>query len=248
VGATVQSGIPELDRAWPGLLPGDLMVVSAGSGIGKTALAVRVALHASKDQRLPVLFLSGQHAAEEITERILVGLASVETIKVRRRIVSPAERSKLSGAAQALALTPLRIEAPDNLEGRGLQRQLEFWARSAWRDLPGLIVIDGLGGRTDPVREGTTCIDSLSAAKEIAARFFVPIMVTLGAATGRGPAHLQAESIRKSASVHVRIRRNPRFGCLDEQELARLDVMDWRSGARVGVRTPFSRDLSWFTS
>ena len=71
----VSSGFRRLDMALDGLVAGRFFVLGARSGMGKTAMALNVALAVAKcqEERFPgkVLFLSGEMPPRELVQRLL---------------------------------------------------------------------------------------------------------------------------------------------------------------------------------
>src|SRR5690606_40774474 len=62
------SGIEDLDKMTCGFQPGDLIVLAARPSVGKTALALQFAAHASQDQDTPTLFFSVERSEEHTSE------------------------------------------------------------------------------------------------------------------------------------------------------------------------------------
>lgn len=66
----VGSGLDTIDRWVPGFEPGQLIVVAARTGVGKTALALKTALHVSGGVGKPVYFASLEMSRHEIAQRL----------------------------------------------------------------------------------------------------------------------------------------------------------------------------------
>ena len=69
-GAGVCSGIGSIDRTLGGLHPGDLVVIGARPGTGKTSLMLQMAMY-SATHNVPVGVFSGEQAAPQLGERAL---------------------------------------------------------------------------------------------------------------------------------------------------------------------------------
>jgi replicative DNA helicase len=65
------SGIEDLDKMTCGFQPGDLIVLAARPSVGKTALALQFAAHASQDLATPTLFFSVEQSGSSLTDRLL---------------------------------------------------------------------------------------------------------------------------------------------------------------------------------
>src|SRR5690606_41372162 len=64
------SGIEDLDKMTCGFQPGDLIVLAARPSVGKTALALQFAAHASQDPDTPTLIFSVEQSGSSLTDRL----------------------------------------------------------------------------------------------------------------------------------------------------------------------------------
>ena len=78
----VRTGFDELDDLTGGLYRGELAVLSGRPSMGKTAVALHMALQAARTGR-NTLYFSIEMSEEEVTERILSMLSGVEAGKIR---------------------------------------------------------------------------------------------------------------------------------------------------------------------
>ena len=76
----VPTGFVDLDEILLGLQPQNLIVIGARPSIGKTSLALNIALQIAKND--PVLFFSLEMGAQELTKRIVSTLSTVESKKL----------------------------------------------------------------------------------------------------------------------------------------------------------------------
>ncbi len=79
----VQTGLPGLDDLLGGLQPGELGIVAARPGQGKTALALTVAVKAASAGHR-ALFVSLEQPRVEILQRLVSDLAGIDTQTLRR--------------------------------------------------------------------------------------------------------------------------------------------------------------------
>lgn len=104
------TGLVDLDRMLGGgIRPANVVILAARPSMGKTALAMTIALHMSKD--LAVGFLSMEMSEEELLDRIVSGLGHTDLDDVQR----PAGASdifwgKVSDAAEDAGKRALRID------------------------------------------------------------------------------------------------------------------------------------------
>jgi replicative DNA helicase len=101
------TGLPTLDRAIGGLCPGHLIVLAAPSGVGKSTLAVNMAVAAAKKSDAAALLFSLEMEAEEVIERMAFAEAGVDSALFRTRTLAPADWRALEAAHERLARLPI---------------------------------------------------------------------------------------------------------------------------------------------
>jgi len=74
----VPTGIATLDRNTLGLQPGSLVILAARPSVGKTALALNVAIHAATRHRKKVAFFSLEMPSEQLALRMLASEAKLD--------------------------------------------------------------------------------------------------------------------------------------------------------------------------
>lgn len=78
----ISTGIAEFDRLCGGLYPGEMVVLAARPGVGKTSFALQVAMHTALRQR-PVYIASLEMRRAELMVRALATKAKVSGAKIR---------------------------------------------------------------------------------------------------------------------------------------------------------------------
>jgi len=86
----VRTGFTKLDELLLGLQPGTLNVIGARPGMGKSALALNMAVNVARNSLRPVIFFSLEMSAYELTQRVLASEASVPSEVLRG--AAPSER------------------------------------------------------------------------------------------------------------------------------------------------------------
>lgn len=137
------TGVPTtftvLDKMTAGLQKGDLIIIAARPGMGKTAFALNIAQNAAilqaKHQHLPedkrpatcpVLFFSLEMGAEQLIERILCSEARVDYSALRSGTFVEADFRNLVAAADRLAPAKIYIDdsaAPTIMDIRNTARR-----------------------------------------------------------------------------------------------------------------------------
>jgi replicative DNA helicase len=138
----VPTGYVDLDERLYGLQPSSLVIVGARPGMGKTSFALGVAAHAAMEAGIPTLVFSLEMAHDELTQRLLVSEARVDSGRIRNGRLAEADWPKISQAVARLGDAPLFIDDNPNLsvmEMRAKARRLK--AREGGL---GLIIVDYL--------------------------------------------------------------------------------------------------------
>lgn len=138
----VPTGYVDLDERLYGLQPNALIIVGARPGMGKTSFALGMAAHAAVEARVPTLVFSLEMGNEEITNRLLVSEARVDSSRMRNGRLQEPDWPKISQAVARLGDAPLYIDDNPNttvMEIRAKARRLK--ARQGGL---GLIIVDYL--------------------------------------------------------------------------------------------------------
>ena len=72
----VKTGIPVIDKCTNGIAPSELVTIGAKSGVGKSALAVRMAINMYKEGK-KVLIVSREMSKRQVAERILLAHSGI---------------------------------------------------------------------------------------------------------------------------------------------------------------------------
>jgi replicative DNA helicase len=106
----VTTGLKDLDECLSGFRPGQLIVLAAGPGTGKTSLAANIMHHAAVKSKKNVLFFSLEMTQEEVVERILAFSANIDATRLRNGSLSPKDFNELFFAADELGTAPMFID------------------------------------------------------------------------------------------------------------------------------------------
>jgi replicative DNA helicase len=137
----VPTGFADLDDLTSGFQPADLVVIAARPSMGKTALTLNIAQHASIEAQVPVAFFSLEMSKESLVQRMLTSEARVDAQRLRKGMLRDDDFPRLARAAGILSSAPVYIDDTPGitmLEMRSKARRLKAEA-----DL-GMIVVDYL--------------------------------------------------------------------------------------------------------
>lgn len=104
----ITTGLHKLDEATGGWQPGDLVILAARPGVGKTAMMLHFALSAAKEGT-PVAIFSLEMTARSLAERLFVGLSDINADRFKRGILYTEETLRLEQAGNSIASLPITI-------------------------------------------------------------------------------------------------------------------------------------------
>ncbi len=144
--ATGVTGLPtgylDLDRQLTGFHRGELLVLAARPGLGKTALALNIANHVALKEQRAVGIFSLEMPADQLLMRLLASSARVDMKKLRGGRLTADDQKKFQEVAGALFHAPLYIDDSGTLSPFELRAKAR---RLKQRDERlGLLVVDYL--------------------------------------------------------------------------------------------------------
>jgi replicative DNA helicase len=172
----VPTGFDKLDELTSGLQNSELIIVAGRPSMGKTALALNIAQHASIEAGIPVAIFSLEMAKEQLALRMLASEARVDSQRIRKGFLGETDWPRLTTAAGRLSDAPIFIDdtpAISVLEMKAKSRRLK-----AEMGL-GLVILDYLqlmkGGGYADTREQEISEISRSL-KALSKELSVPVM------------------------------------------------------------------------
>ena len=252
--AGLPTGFRDVDELLSGLQPGNLIMLAARPGVGKSSLATNVARNVSVESRVPVAMFSLEMSRWEIGMRLLCAEAGVAWDRIRGRRVGADDWSRIVQAAEVLHDAPLSIVDSGNVtivDIRAKARRL-----SARKQGLGLIIVDYLqlmshhrrvDNRQQEIAEISRSLKLL--AKELA----IPVLAV--SQLNRDPERRQDKrpqlsdlresgSLEQDADVVMFIHRDD--SSPDSKGLAELIVAKHRNGPTDSLRLTFLPHLTQF--
>ena len=101
----ISTGLKDLDRAISGLNKSDLILLAARPGMGKTSIALNMALAVAKQTDKAVVMFSLEMSKEQLASRLLSNESFVDNVVLLTGKLSDEEWGKLGVAASALSQT-----------------------------------------------------------------------------------------------------------------------------------------------
>jgi replicative DNA helicase len=109
------TGLCDLDRLTHGLRPGQLFIIGARPGEGKTSLAVNIAEHVALDCKKPVGLFSLEMTAKELTLRLISSRSAVPLDRLLSGDLIEEHFRQMTLANSAIAKAPLHIADEDGI-------------------------------------------------------------------------------------------------------------------------------------
>jgi replicative DNA helicase len=139
------SGFKDLDATTGGFQPGNLIIIAARPGMGKSGLVANIAEHVAVKENRPVAFFSLEMSEMELAQRLIARRARIPSDKLRQGNVGDREWSRVLRACNQLEKAPLWIDESSDLgilDLRGKARRLHVTERTRGFGGLGLIIVD----------------------------------------------------------------------------------------------------------
>ena len=132
------TGLCDLDSTILGLNKGDLVLIASRPGMGKTSIALNIALHVAKTSKKAVAVFSLEMSREQLATRLLAGEALIDSQKLLTGRLSTSDWARIGTAASTISETEILIDDNPSLSVADMNSQCRRL------DNLGLVVIDYL--------------------------------------------------------------------------------------------------------
>jgi replicative DNA helicase len=172
----VSSGFRALDRLTLGFEPGNLIIVAARPGMGKSALALDIGAHLATAEGLPVALFTMEMSRQEIAQRALAKFARVDLRKIRTgKGLQPDEWARIAAAADRVQKAPLLV----NDSGTQTMASVRSETRRAMNRHPNLalVIVDYLQLMDGAGQNRTELVTGISRGLKVLAQDFgIPVI------------------------------------------------------------------------
>ena len=167
----LSTGLYDLDDAIMGLNKGDLILVAARPGMGKTSIALNIAMHVGKHSGKAVAVFSLEMSKEQLVSRLLSGESLVGGQKLQTGALGADEWRRVTAAASTLSSADIRVDDNPSLSVADMNAQCRRIENL------GLVVIDYLqlmqssgSGRSYASESRTQVVSDISRMLKIMAK------------------------------------------------------------------------------
>ena len=174
----LSTGLSDLDRRMTGMNPSDLIILAARPGMGKTSMALNMALHAGKTSGKAVVIFSLEMSKEQLAMRLISSECFVDSKKLLTgQGLDMDDWKRIGAAANALSRTNILLDDNPSLTVADMN------AACRRVDNLGLVVVDYLqlmssaGGKQYAGENRQQAVSDISRAMKIMAKELrVPVL------------------------------------------------------------------------
>ena len=174
----LSTGLVDLDKKINGLNKSDLLLIAARPGMGKTSIALNIALAVAKKTPKTVAFFSLEMSREQLAMRLLSNESFVDNQKLVTGKLTEDEWLKIGVASSALSQTDIRVDDNPSIS------VAEMNAKCRRLDNLGLVLIDylqlmtsaGTGQSSNNANRVQVVSDISRALKIMAKELNVPVI------------------------------------------------------------------------
>ena len=253
----IETGLYDLDRKLSGLHGGEFLVLAGRPSMGKTALAMNIAQNVAMDSNVPVMVFSLEMPGQQLAERMLSGVASVNGQAMRTGSLVESDWPKLTNAAGELSQAPIYVDDSSNVSIVDIRARVR---RMKSRFDIGLVVIDYLqlmkgsskGNREQEIAEISRGLKVLAKEIDIPVIALSQLNRSVEQRNDKRPLLSdlrESGSIEQDTDVVMFIYRdeyyNPGMG---NENMAELIVAKQRNGPVGKINLVFQKEFSTFRS
>ena len=140
----IPTGFRLLDTVLTGLGRGDLIILAARPGMGKTSFALNIATRVAMQQKVPVAIFSLEMTKEQLTNRILSAEAGIDSQAFRTGALRAEDWEYLALATEKLHDAPIYMDDTSGITITEMKAKIRRVNQDPSRPNVGLIVIDYL--------------------------------------------------------------------------------------------------------
>jgi replicative DNA helicase len=254
----VPSGFADLDRLLGGMQPSDLIIIAARPGVGKSSLAVSIAINAAIKHHAIVALFTLEMSAEQVVQRMIAGQTGIDSQRLRLGRIEDTDWDKFVRVSGTLSDTGIFIDdtpSPSPMEVRTKARRL-----AAEYDLD-LVIVDYLQLMQAGERRSENRVQEISyisrSLKALARELNVPVIAlsqlsrAVEARQDKKPVLSdlrESGSIEQDADVVMFIYRDEIY----DEDSARANIADiivakHRNGPTDTISLRFDPSLTKFT-
>ncbi|MCB1773860.1 MAG: replicative DNA helicase [Gammaproteobacteria bacterium] len=231
----VPSGIARLDKTTGGFHPGDLAVLGARTGIGKTALMIRFAIGAD----CPVGIISSEQPRNQIAMRLLAMQAPANLSSLRNGQIDAASRKRVDDAAELLRQRTMKINDRPRPSVAEIRRQARTWRQRHQIEVLFVDYLQRLRPEDSKRPRHEQVAEIAVGLKELARELEIPVIALAQLnreVEGRQDSTPRISDLRDSGAIEQEADLILLLKRDDDSDVAELDVAKNRHGPRGFIK------------
>ncbi len=258
----LSTGLKPLDQMTTGFHPGEMNVIAARPGVGKTSLAMNIARHIASQGKGDVVFFSLEMTALDLTKRLVSSMAGFGIQAIINGTLAPKYYKDLEKAAKELEKLPIKIDETASISSAEIRAKTR---RLAQREKNGIaaVFVDYLqlmagddGIESHQLKVAKNSADLKGLAKDMKVPVIVLSQLSRGAAKREGPPRLSdlrdSGAIEQDADMVIFLHdENADTGDTDERSQGGLRkillrIAKQRKGQRGDIKLIFNPSITTF--
>ncbi len=245
----IPTGFAKLDDLTAGLQGSDLVVIAGRPSMGKTSLALGIALHAATKHHHRVGIFSLEMSKEQLVLRMLSSLASVDSHALRTGRLLKEDWWRLAEAAGKLEQAPVFIDDTGALTVQQMRGKARRLKAESGLDLLVVDYLQLMQGRSDAESRQQEISDISRSLKALAKELNVPVValsqLSRAVENRKPPIPMLADlresgAIEQDADVVIFIYRDEVYNSESEEKgMADIMVKKHRNGPTGDVKLAF---------
>lgn len=231
------TGFYDLDKATAGLHAGEMIIIAARPGMGKTAIALNIAVNAAKTTKKAVAIFNLEMPAEQLVNRMRSAVGQVDSHKIQTGQLNHEDWKRINEANSQLAETNIQIVDDAGITAAEIKAKCRTLANK--EEGLGLVIIDYLqlvtsGGRRPESRQQEVS-DISRSLKTMAMELKVPVIalaqLSRSAEKRENNQPMLADlresgSIEQDADIVLFVNRNDYYKAKEQLEASKNVVAD----------------------
>ncbi len=253
------SGFHDLDRMTAGFQPSDLIIIAGRPSMGKTSLALDVALHAAIHKDAVVAVFSLEMSKEQLVLRMLSSEGNVDSHHIRTGQLERDEFHKILDAAERLSAAKIFIDDSGALSALEMRAKARRLKSEAGLDLVIVDYLQLMRGRSDSESRQQEISDISRSLKALAKELSVPVLalsqLSRAVESRKPPRPLLADlresgAIEQDADLVIFIYREDQYypETTEKQGIAEIIIGKHRNGPTGEVELSFLDQYAKFGS
>lgn len=201
----ISTGLQPLDRLTTGFHGGEMNVIAARPGVGKTSLALNMARHIASQNAGTVAFFSLEMSSLQLTQRLVCSMAGVGTQPIIDGTLSERHHKDLYTASEKLKDLPISINDTPSISSAEIRAKTRRLAQREKKGIAAVFVdyLQLMAGADDVENHQLKVAKNSADLKALAKDMDVPVIVlsqlSRGAAKREGPPRLS--DLRDSGAI-----------------------------------------------